>query len=245
MTIGERIKDAREKEKLKQKELAELTGYSRSSIINWERGYRTPTYEVLENIASALHISLEALTLGTYDNEDVEDDINRSPKNVTFSEVRLLRDQILVPVYKNIEPHCGTGNNNEGVVGEIESHLPLSALELGTTDANKVFGVKVDGQSMEAADIPDGSIAIIRYCNGDEPPYGAPCYVQYMQNGFMLDAIKFYYPSRDGKSARIASAEGSGIPPIDFDESELDADYLRVVGVVVSVIETHKPRFGR
>ncbi|WP_352403052.1 helix-turn-helix domain-containing protein [Pyramidobacter sp.] len=243
MTIGERIKNAREKARFKQKELAELTGYSRSSIINWENGYRTPTFEVLEKIASALHITVNALTSET---DDVEDDGKEYSARKGFSEVHIVKDQILVPVYKNIEPHCGPGNNNEGVVGEIETYLPLSAAGLGTSDVDKVFGVRVDGSSMEAADISDGSIAIIRRCNGDwVPPYGAPCYVQYMKNGFMLDAIKFYFPSRDGKSARIASAEGSGVAPIYFDEKELEAEYLRVIGVVVSVVESHKPRYGR
>lgn len=230
---GERLKELRIGENMSRQEVADLIGIKdQNTIYRWEINARKPSLANIKKLARMFHVSSGYL-LG---------DLTIPDKG---SAVHLLRDQILVPVYKNIEPHCGTGNNNEGVVGEIESHLPLSALELGTTDANKVFGVKVDGQSMEAADIPDGSIAIIRYCNGDEPPYGAPCYVQYMQNGFMLDAIKFYYPSRDGKSARIASAEGSGIPPIDFDESELNADYLRVVGIVVSVIETHKPRFGR
>ena len=98
---------------------------------------------------------------------------------------------------------------------------------------------------MASAKIPDGSIAIIRVCNGDwEPRYGDPCYVQYLHKGFMLDAIKFYYPSKDGKFARIASAEGSGIAPLDFDEEELKAGYLIIKGVVISVVESHKPTKG-
>lgn len=231
---GERLKELRNMKKMSRQEVADLIGIKdQNTIYRWEINSRKPSLANVQKLAQAFQVSSGYLM-----GEEVA--LKRQ------SEVHLVRDQILVPVYRNIEPHCGPGNNNEWVVGEIESYLPLSAAELGTSDVNKVFGVKVDGPSMEAAGIPDGSMAIIRRCNWDwVPQYGAPCYVQYMKNGFMLDAIKFYFPSRDGKSARIASAEGSGVAPIDFDEKELEAEYLRVIGVVVSVVELHKPRFGR
>lgn len=231
---GERLKKLRDERNMSRQEMADLIGIkNQNTIYRWEINLRKPSRVNVQRLAKALQVSSSYL---------MGENVPLDEKN----EVQAIKDQILVPVYKNIEPHCGPGNNNEGVVGEIETYLPLSAAGLGTSDVDKVFGVRVDGSSMEAADISDGSIAIIRRCNGDwVPPYGAPCYVQYMKNGFMLDAIKFYYPSRDGRSARIASAEGSGVAPIYFDEKELEAEYLRVIGVVVSVVESHKPRYGR
>ncbi|WP_321823048.1 helix-turn-helix domain-containing protein [Pyramidobacter piscolens] len=231
---GERLKKLRDERNMSRQEMADLIGIkNQNTIYRWEINLRKPSRINVQRLAKALQVSSSYL---------MGENVPLDEKN----EVQAIKDQILVPVYKNIEPHCGPGNNNEGVVGEIETYLPLSAAGLGTSDVDKVFGVRVDGSSMEAADISDGSIAIIRRCNGDwVPPYGAPCYVQYMKNGFMLDAIKFYYPSRDGRSARIASAEGSGVAPIYFDEKELEAEYLRVIGVVVSVVESHKPRYGR
>lgn len=237
-----KIKEARKMNgNMKQKELAAKTGFSERSIIRWEKGETEPNREAIEQLASALNVSTDYL-MGREENK------NRpasTKADEAASTVKLLKDQILVPVYINIVPHCGPGNNNEGVVGEIDCYLPFSAADLGTHDVNKVFGVQVEGFSMASAKIPDGSIAIIRACNGDwEPRYGDPCYVQYLHKGFMLDAIKFYYPSKDGKFARIASAEGSGIAPLDFDEEELKAGYLIIKGVVISVVESHKPTKG-
>ena len=237
-----KIKEARKMNgNMKQKELAAKTGFSERSIIRWEKGETEPNREAIEQLASALNVSTDYL-MGREENK------NRpasTKADEAASTVKLLKDQILVPVYINIVPHCGPGNNNEGVVGEIDCYLPFSAADLGTHDVNKVFGVQVEGSSMASAKIPDGSIAIIRACNGDwEPRYGDPCYVQYLHKGFMLDAIKFYYPSKDGKFARIASAEGSGIAPLDFDEEELKAGYLIIKGVVISVVESHKPTKG-
>lgn len=237
-----KIKEARKMNgNMKQKELAAKTGFSERSIIRWEKGETEPNREAIEQLASALNVSTDYL-MGREENK------NRpasTKADEAASTVKLLKDQILVPVYINIVPHCGPGNNNEGVVGEIDCYLPFSAADLGTHDVNKVFGVQVEGASMASAKIPDGSIAIIRACNGDwEPRYGDPCYVQYLHKGFMLDAIKFYYPSKDGKFARIASAEGSGIAPLDFDEEELKAGYLIIKGVVISVVESHKPTKG-
>lgn len=237
-----KIKEARKMNgNMKQKELAAKTGFSERSIIRWEKGETEPNREAIEQLASALNVSTDYL-MGREENK------NRpasTKADEAASTVKLLKDQILVPVYINIVPHCGPGNNNEGVVGEIDCYLPFSAADLGTHDVNKVFGVQVEGSSMASAKIPDGSIAIIRVCNGDwEPRYGDPCYVQYLHKGFMLDAIKFYYPSKDGKFARIASAEGSGIAPLDFDEEELKAGYLIIKGVVISVVESHKPTKG-
>lgn len=71
MTIGEQIKNFREQAHLKQKDLADLTGYSRSSIINWENGYRNPTFDVLEHIASVLHVSVHTLTGGVEDRSSI------------------------------------------------------------------------------------------------------------------------------------------------------------------------------
>lgn len=235
------LKELRETKKITQEELGKAFGKSKWTVIRIEKGQTEPTCSELEKIASALGVTTDYL-MGREENKNR---LVSTKADEATSTVKLLKDQILVPVYVNIVPHCGPGNNNEGVVGEIDCYLPFSAADLGTHDVNKVFGVQVEGSSMASAKIPDGSIAIIRACNGDwEPRYGDPCYVQYLHKGFMLDAIKFYYPSKDGKFARIASAEGSGIAPLDFDEEELKAGYLIIKGVVISVVESHKPTKG-
>lgn len=240
-SLGAIIRDLRKSKRLSVPKLATLLSMSQSYLYDLEHDRRTPSTPTLQRLATFFGVTTDYL-MGREENKNR---LVSTKADEATSTVKLLKDQILVPVYVNIVPHCGPGNNNEGVVGEIDCYLPFSAADLGTHDVNKVFGVQVEGSSMASAKIPDGSIAIIRACNGDwEPRYGDPCYVQYLHKGFMLDAIKFYYPSKDGKFARIASAEGSGIAPLDFDEEELKAGYLIIKGVVISVVESHKPTKG-
>ncbi|MDO5562880.1 MAG: helix-turn-helix transcriptional regulator [Synergistaceae bacterium] len=58
--IGKRIRSFRKSKGMTQIELAELTGLSRNSIINYERGYRTPRADALEVLASLMGISVTA-----------------------------------------------------------------------------------------------------------------------------------------------------------------------------------------
>ena len=70
MTTGQRIKDARKKAGMTQKELGEKLGVSFQTIAQWENDLRNPKIETKQRIANALGITLETLT-GTsirYDN---------------------------------------------------------------------------------------------------------------------------------------------------------------------------------
>lgn len=55
--LGEKLKEYRKKKGWKQEELAERSGYSRSSIINWETGKRAPRTVDIERIALTLGVS--------------------------------------------------------------------------------------------------------------------------------------------------------------------------------------------
>ena len=46
--FGKRLKEYRKAAGLKQKEVSELTGYSRTSLYRWERGVLKPSAEQLE-----------------------------------------------------------------------------------------------------------------------------------------------------------------------------------------------------
>lgn len=60
MTLGENLRFLRKRKNLTQKELAELSGVSCNSIINYENGRRTdpPISQVLK-IANALEVDLD------------------------------------------------------------------------------------------------------------------------------------------------------------------------------------------
>ena len=68
-TIGERIRYYRKRAGLTQKAVAEACGITEPAIRNYELDNRIPSYETLEDIASALNVSYYALAepiLGAY-----------------------------------------------------------------------------------------------------------------------------------------------------------------------------------
>lgn len=61
MATGERIKAARRKANLTQKELGEKLGISYQSVAQWENNLRNPKYETLQRIAQVLNTSVSDL----------------------------------------------------------------------------------------------------------------------------------------------------------------------------------------
>jgi len=59
--VGELIKSQREIAKMSVRKLAELAGVSNPYLSQIERGLRTPSAEILQQIARALQISAESL----------------------------------------------------------------------------------------------------------------------------------------------------------------------------------------
>ena len=70
--VGMNIKAARKKQKMTQKELAELIGYSESSICKYEQGLVEIPMIIIEKIASVLHVPSSEL----FDFESWEDEFN-------------------------------------------------------------------------------------------------------------------------------------------------------------------------
>ena len=62
--IGKRIKIAREKRGMTQREVAQLLGYQPLAISRWERGERSPSISVLSKLANLLNINIQWLLTG-------------------------------------------------------------------------------------------------------------------------------------------------------------------------------------
>lgn len=62
--VGNRIRELRKNQKLNQKELARLSGVSRYYVSQVELGKQSPTVDVIDDMATALHVSLEELFRG-------------------------------------------------------------------------------------------------------------------------------------------------------------------------------------
>ena len=230
--LSEKIKICRKNKKLTQLELAELLTVSIDSVRRWESGKIIPDAFFLGRLAEIFGVSTDYLLERTV--------------SAQKESLQVFENQVVVPVYNSISVHCGEGVDNNNITGELERYLPLPSDELGTDDASKVYGLYVDGNSMQAARIADGNIAVIRKCDDwFSPSYGDPCHVQYERDGYMVDAIKFYYPKRDGSSVTLSSAEGSGVRDITFSHEDLSRGNPNILGVVVGVVEFHKPIKGR
>lgn len=78
MTLGERIKDRREKLKLSQGYVAEQIGVSRQAVSKWETGQSEPTAENLVRLAEVFETSLAEL-VGAGKNGGEEKDAQNSP----------------------------------------------------------------------------------------------------------------------------------------------------------------------
>lgn len=76
----------------------------------------------------------------------------------------LTKRMIRVPIYEDAYAACaGNGNHNEGAEPAVMEYRLFDISEVGpiSVDPDKQpFGIKVDGESMEEANIPDGSIAV-------------------------------------------------------------------------------------
>lgn len=61
MTVGEKIKTARIKKGLSQRQIAEQLGVSQPSYLEWEHGDSVPNWARMKSIAKILEISLDEL----------------------------------------------------------------------------------------------------------------------------------------------------------------------------------------
>ncbi|WP_431029650.1 helix-turn-helix domain-containing protein [Lysinibacillus sp. LZ02] len=85
MEIGDRITNRRKELKLTQDQLAKLSGLSRVSIGNYERGDRVPDVESTQKIAKALGVTANDLIYGDYHEEHMGETIRgieESKKNI-------------------------------------------------------------------------------------------------------------------------------------------------------------------
>lgn len=64
LTLGKRLREARESKGLTQKELAELLGISAATLSKYENDTQAPSADTLGNMSVILGISMNKLTMG-------------------------------------------------------------------------------------------------------------------------------------------------------------------------------------
>jgi transcriptional regulator with XRE-family HTH domain len=100
-SIGEYIREQRQRAKVSLRQLAEATGVSNPYLSQIERGLRKPSAEILQQIAKGLRISAEALYVqaGILDDREADTDVQAAIRaDVTLSE---RQKQVLLDIYES------------------------------------------------------------------------------------------------------------------------------------------------
>lgn len=116
MTTGQRIKAARKKAGLTQKELGERMGQSFQSIAQWENDLRKPKLETLQRIAAALGTSISNLLPPDNYWED-EDGIGYTEPQVVEHEGPLQRAEVV--------ERSATPEELEALLAKLQDGKPL------------------------------------------------------------------------------------------------------------------------
>ena len=98
-SIGEYIREQRQRAKVSLRQLAEVTGVSNPYLSQVERGLRKPSAEILQQIAKGLRISAEVLYVqaGILEDRETETDVQAAIRtDVSLSE---RQKQVLLDIY--------------------------------------------------------------------------------------------------------------------------------------------------
>ncbi|MDD3768941.1 MAG: LexA family transcriptional regulator, partial [Aminobacterium colombiense] len=232
----EKLKKCRETLEMTQQEVAEKSGYSRNSIINWEKGLRTPDANVLKTLAQVFGTTV-AYLMG-----ETEEPAASKEATVRKDSIRHFDQWIEIPVLDPTAIACA-GRGNGGMIeiyasAEKTILLPIDVVGNISIDADKKpFAVLVEGDSMEGAGIPDRSTVVV---NPAEEVYDGD--VALVCFGLQKEwAIKWvYFDTKDG-SVEIRSAAPQ-YKPRSFTKEEINMGLFYIVGKVTLL--TAVPRKG-
>lgn len=153
-TIGEFLKELREKNNLSQSQLAYKTGISTSGIFRFENGERLPSHDTLEKYAKLFKINkLYLLKLaGYFSDEDLLDYTNPIVNEKIEEQLDTVSNDTssTIPVYASASAGCGRVADAEPVAFV---NVPFKEYDC--------IGVKVHGDSMSPT-ITNDAIVILK-----------------------------------------------------------------------------------
>ena len=198
------IRYYRKKKGLTQEDLANALGFRMATISSWELGKNKPHTEYIPNMAEVFGIPASELYAQVYQKQQSDDSVV-FPMN---TKRRIL-------VYGNISAGKPTFAQEE-----ITDYLYT---DLGTSE-DKIFGLRVSGNSMNNCFLTDGSIAIVRQCS-------------YVDNGTVAvvrvndeDAtVKKFY--QEGKTVRLVPC--STDPSYEDQVYDLTKTRIAIIGQVI------------
>jgi transcriptional regulator with XRE-family HTH domain len=119
-SIGEYIREQRQRAKVSLRQLAEATGVSNPYLSQIERGLRKPSAEILQQIAKGLRISAEALYVqaGILDEREADTDVQaaiRADMGLTERQ-----KQVLLDIYESFRKEDGHDGVATGTASTTE-----------------------------------------------------------------------------------------------------------------------------
>lgn len=175
--FAERLKELRKERNLTQVKFAEQFNVSSGAVGMWETGKREPDFETVSRLAQFFHVSIDYLVGNVnnpffhVDNERVVREINsleyEDEDFITPEEREKIKRKSLLP--EGAELLDLSKFHRIPVLGRITAGLPIYAEEniegYTLTDLNhggEYFALRVRGDSMNAAQIMDGGLVIVR-----------------------------------------------------------------------------------
>ena len=218
MTIGEKVKAAREEKRLSQKALADKIGLSEYTVIRLEKGRREPRPSELEKIAEVLGGPVASL----YDAVPMKTDVVLLPAPTGR--------QIPVPLLSpEVTACCGSGiPMYDEIQNSPEKVMMFSISDLGGVydEMRPPYAVRADGACLEKSRIFDGDILIFN--PAAEPRQGQICIVCW---GGALSAKKVVRHG-DGSITLYSDADEFHLSP----QEAGDPDRFSIWGPVVKSV---------
>jgi repressor LexA len=145
-----KIKDLRIEKKISQNELAKILGLTQQAISAYENGLREPDLETLNKIANYFNVSLDWLAGRTN---------IRNPNRDIIEKIGGFYPGPLVKI-----PIVGTIKAGEPILA-VQNIEGYEVVELETVKDGNYFFLRVKGDSMINANIPEGALVLVRQQN--------------------------------------------------------------------------------
>jgi transcriptional regulator with XRE-family HTH domain len=119
-SIGEYIREQRQRAKVSLRQLAETTGVSNPYLSQIERGLRKPSAEILQQIAKGLRISAEVLYVraGILEEHEGDSDVQAAIRSDLVLTER--QKQALLDIYESFRKENGLAETEEPPLGKEE-----------------------------------------------------------------------------------------------------------------------------
>lgn len=166
LEFGKRLKEARQRKKLTQEELAKKVNTKKTTISNYETGYSTPAYDMLRDLSETLEVTTDWL-IGVIDSTIDE-------AHLYYSYIKETEINVYPKIY---DQKMGTFQSiisdefvDLPVLGTIYAGTPLDRIEnyegtfpvlKRTINGYEAFWLRVKGESMSGDEIHDGDLVCI------------------------------------------------------------------------------------